>query len=269
MVAAASPLLLEESHGDGVVQLTLNRPAALNAFSEALYYATAAALRRHNDLASTRILVLTGAGTRTFCAGMDIKEVCSRAQAQLTVRAARAFMDALLECSKPVVAAVFGAVTGIGVTLLMHCDAVFAASDATFETPFSAIGIVPEFGSSLTFPLLLGLQLTSDLLMRGVRVGVGELERVGALKVVASQERDVVVRRAVDEALDWSRRNPSVEEWRGVLEAKRLVKEQVIKDTSQAIDKEMKAIYERVDDGTASKLMRKRVAELGRRTSKL
>lgn len=268
MAASEAPLVLEEEHGFGVVQLTLNRPRALNALNEAMYYAAAAALRRHNKLPSTRIIVLTGAGTRSFCAGMDIKEVCSLSQGPRTVRAARAFMDALMLCDKPVVAAVFGPVTGIGVTLLLHCDSAYTTSDATFETPFSAIGIVPEFGSSVTFPLFLGLRLTNELLLKGGRVGAEEMGEVGAVTVVQSTAREVV-ERAVKEAVNWSRRNATKEEWGGVLKAKRIVREPIRKRVNQAMAVEMKAIDKQIVNGTAARLMRRRVAELKKRGSKL
>ncbi|MGS0758387.1 enoyl-CoA hydratase-related protein, partial [Roseateles sp. GG27B] len=77
------------------------------------------------------------------------------------------FMRALVNCEKPVVAAVNGAAIGIGTTLLLHCDFVFVADDAKLAMPFVALGLVPEFASSLVVPRLMGHVKAAEKLLLG------------------------------------------------------------------------------------------------------
>lgn len=262
-------LVIETQHRHGVVQLTLNRPHVLNALNAELYYAMAAALRKHNSLPSTRLIILTGAGKRSFCGGMDVKEAAEPGQARRTIRAARAFIDALLRCDKPVVAAVFGSVTGIGVTLLVHCDRVYSASDATFQTPFAEVGIVPEFGSSALFPQMLGLRLANALLLRGVSVGAEEMARAGLVEVVQSEEKDIVVQAAVEGSERWSSRLGYGEQWRGVVESKRLVRTPIRRQVLKAMEAEFSVIEKQIESGDTEKMIAMKVAEISKRNSKL
>jgi enoyl-CoA hydratase/carnithine racemase len=77
------------------------------------------------------------------------------------------FMRALLECDKPVVAAVTGAAIGIGTTMLLHCDFVFVSDEARLAMPFVSLGLVPEFGSSLVVPALMGNARAAEKLLLG------------------------------------------------------------------------------------------------------
>src|SRR5690606_13446191 len=85
----------------------------------------------------------------------------------------------LLELDKPVLAAVHGNATGIGTTLLLHCDLVIAADSARFHTAFIDLGLVPEAGSSLILPSLLGRQNANRLLLAGDRLSADEALRMG------------------------------------------------------------------------------------------
>ncbi|MDH4053244.1 MAG: enoyl-CoA hydratase-related protein, partial [Rubrivivax sp.] len=77
------------------------------------------------------------------------------------------FMRALIECDKPVVAAVTGAAIGIGTTMLLHCDFVFVSDEARLAMPFTSLGLVPEFGSSLLVPQLMGARRAAERLLLG------------------------------------------------------------------------------------------------------
>jgi len=156
-------------HAGCILVAEMCRPRAKNAFNDALYEQLTAALDAFEADESLHAFVLTGHGDY-FTSGADVKETAAilgdgsvRPPSQSP---SHAFMQKLLDCKKLLVAAVNGPAIGIGVTLLMHCDLVFAADSATFWTPFLRIGVVPEFASSYTFPHLLGPTVASNLVIR-------------------------------------------------------------------------------------------------------
>ncbi|ETP40076.1 hypothetical protein F442_12538 [Phytophthora nicotianae P10297] len=145
------------------------RPRAKNAFNDALYEQLTAALDEFEADDSLHAFVLTGHGDY-FTSGADVKETAAilgdgsvRPPSQSP---SHTFMHKMLDCKKLLIAAVNGPAIGIGVTLLMHCDLVYAADSATFWTPFLRIGVVPEFASSYTFPHLLGPTVANNLVIR-------------------------------------------------------------------------------------------------------
>ncbi|CAH0518500.1 unnamed protein product [Peronospora belbahrii] len=147
----------------------MHRPCAKNAFNNALYEQLTAALDKFETDSSLHAFVLTGYGDY-FTSGADVKEMMAIHGNGLVHPPSQSpsytYMQKMLECNKLLVAAVNGPAIGIGVTLLMHCDVVYAADSATFWTPFLRFGIVPEFASSYTFPHLLGSTVASNLVIR-------------------------------------------------------------------------------------------------------
>lgn len=152
---------------DGVRVVTINRPDKRNAIDRHVYaglyeaFETAAA---RDDIGA---VVLTGAGQEAFCAGADRGELAATAAGtgQEFATAANRFCDALLVYPKPVVMAVNGMGVGMGTTLLGYADIAFAAQSARFRTPFTAMGISPELGSSWLLPQLIGWQRASWMLL--------------------------------------------------------------------------------------------------------
>jgi enoyl-CoA hydratase/carnithine racemase len=98
-------------------------------------------------------------------------------------------MGALSSATKPVVAAVAGAAIGIGTTMLMHCDLVYAADNAKFSMPFTQLGLCPEFASSMLLPQLVGYQRAAEKLMLGEAFSAQEALQMGFVsKVVPAAE---------------------------------------------------------------------------------
>lgn len=156
-------------HHGCIYVVELCRPASRNAFNDALYEQLTLAIDEFESDPKLHALVLTGHGDY-FTSGADVKETAAilgdgsvRPPSQSP---SHKFMLKMIGCKKLLVAAVNGPAIGIGVTLLMHCDMVFAAQRATFWTPFLRIGVVPEFASSYTFPHLLGPSVAANLVLR-------------------------------------------------------------------------------------------------------
>jgi enoyl-CoA hydratase/carnithine racemase len=179
----SDPLVRVEDHG-AVRLLTLDRPAALNAFDSPLYRATGAALDAGRRDDRVKVVVVTGAG-RAFSAGQDLDELARLAGGEQVDSGFPVLLDALQAFDKPLVAAVNGVAVGIGFTLLPHCDLVLAAEGARFRTPFAEMGVPPEAASSLLFPARMGWQRAAHVLFASPWLTASEAVDHGiALRVV-------------------------------------------------------------------------------------
>jgi enoyl-CoA hydratase/carnithine racemase len=152
---------------DGAVRIIrINRPEKKNALTEPMYEAMTRALREAAASEAIRCIVLAGA-PGAFCAGADIGEFLEAAQSGGLRPKTLEFLHALARNQKPLVAAVGGLAVGIGTTMLLHCDYVVAAANATFATPFSRLGLIPEAASSLLAPMRMGHARAFALLVMG------------------------------------------------------------------------------------------------------
>ena len=156
--------ILVEDHGP-VRQITLNRPAKKNALTPPMY----AELTNQLNLAAgdfaIRVVVICGAGS-AFTAGNDIFDFLNTPPTSSDSPVMQ-FLAAIHNFPKPLIASVHGNAVGIGTTMLMHCDLVFAAAEAKFQMPFVSLGLVPEAGSSLLFPRLAGHVKASEIFLTG------------------------------------------------------------------------------------------------------
>ena len=154
---------------DGVATIEIARPEKKNALTVAMYQAMADALTAATADPAVRAVLLTGQ-PGIFTSGNDIEDFMSRPPGQgsdAMDSPVFRFMRALVDCDKPVVAAVTGAAIGIGTTLLLHCDFVYVADDARLAMPFVSLGLVPEFASSLLVPQLMGHRRAAEKLLLG------------------------------------------------------------------------------------------------------
>ncbi|MCP1497628.1 enoyl-CoA hydratase/carnithine racemase [Pseudomonas migulae] len=149
----------------GLLTLRLNRPDKKNALTRAMYSHLAEALEQADTDPEINAVLITGSA-ECFTAGNDIADFLQQPPSNLDSPVFQ-FMLTLLECRKPVIAAVAGAAVGIGTTLLLHCDLVYISRDARLRMPFVNLGLCPEFGSSLLLPRLLGHAKAAELLLLG------------------------------------------------------------------------------------------------------
>ena len=149
----------------GIAMLTFDRPAKKNAITGEMYGQFVACLGQAASDSAVRAVVIAGAGG-TFTAGNDLKDFSNPkfAQADSPVLS---FMQGLAAFEKPAIAAVEGLAVGIGVTMLLHCDLVYLADDATLSMPFTSLGLVPEFASTYLLPLVAGRVRASEKLLLG------------------------------------------------------------------------------------------------------
>ena len=150
---------------NGVATIEIARPEKKNALTQAMYQAMAEAVNAAREDSAVRALLITGQ-PGVFTAGNDLEDFMQRPPQGADSPVFR-FMRALLECDKPVVAAVTGAAVGIGTTLLLHCDLVYVSDEARLAMPFVSLGLVPEYASSLLVPQLMGHVRAAEKLLLG------------------------------------------------------------------------------------------------------
>jgi len=169
---------------DGVQRIRLNRPDKKNALTREMYGALADALSAANKANDVSVTVLLGA-PGVFSAGNDISDFLADAQGNDSLGGdVLRFLDALVDCEKPLIAAVDGLAVGVGTTLLFHCDLVYATPGAVFATPFLDLGLVPEAGSSILMPRRLGDARAFELLVLGERFDAERMAEAGLVNKI-------------------------------------------------------------------------------------
>ncbi|NEX64498.1 enoyl-CoA hydratase [Noviherbaspirillum galbum] len=168
---------------NGVLSIEFNRPEKKNAITAAMYQAMADALKDGEADSAVRAILITGK-PEIFTAGNDLDDFLKNSGGDVGDRPVWQFMRALSGASKPVVAAVAGNAVGIGTTLLMHCDLVYAAENAKFSMPFTQLGLCPEFASSLLFQQVAGYQRAAEKLLLGEAFGAQEAQEMGLVSRV-------------------------------------------------------------------------------------
>jgi len=203
---------------EGPVRIVrMNRPEKKNALTMAMYDAMAAAIEGAAANPGLRCLLIAGHPS-AFCAGNDIGDFLKAAGEGGALGAPiMRFLYALARNELPLVAAVQGNAVGVGTTMLMHCDHVVASSAARFATPFVGLGLVPEAGSSLIAPRLMGQARAFSLLVMGRPLSADEAKQAGLVNSVV--EPDAVEAEAMKAAAEIAALPPQ-----GVLASRRLLR---------------------------------------------
>ena len=167
---------------DGVLSIGLNRAEKKNAITAAMYQAIADALRGAGDDPAVRCILLHGT-EEVFTAGNDLDDFMKNPP-QGEASPVAQFLHAISTCAKPLVAAVSGPAVGVGTTMLLHCDLVYASSSARFSTPFTRLALCPEAASSLLMPMIAGYQRAAEKLLLGEPFGADEAQAIGIVNRV-------------------------------------------------------------------------------------
>ena len=197
-----SEILIEQINQ--TLHLRLNRPEKKNAITQAMYATLANNLNSAAGDFAVRSVVISGEG-KAFTAGNDIMDFMNE---EITMSSpVFHFLKAIHDFPKPLIAAVQGNAVGIGTTMLMHCDLVYAAPDTIFSMPFVTLGLVPEAGSSLLFPRLVGHAKASEIFLTGRGFEADEGLEMGLINSVDNLKRSCSRRRRARSA--WKRSAPS------------------------------------------------------------
>lgn len=171
----------------GAVQtIRMNRPEKKNAITRAMYAAMAAALTAGDADPAVKVHVLLGV-PGAFSAGNDLADFMAVAMGAESGTEVSDFLAALAGSAKPVISGVDGIAVGIGTTMNLHCDLTFATPRTVFRTPFVDLGLVPEAGSSLLAPAILGRQQAFALLAMGEGFSAGKARDAGLIYAVVDE----------------------------------------------------------------------------------
>lgn len=171
----------------GAVQIIrMNRPEKKNAITRAMYAAMAGALRDGDRDETLRCHVFLGV-PGAFSSGNDLADFLAVATGGESGDEVWDFLTALAEAEKPIVSGVDGIAVGIGTTINLHCDLTFATSRTVFRTPFVDLGLVPEAGSSLLAPAVLGRQQAFALLGLGEGFSAERARAAGMIYAIVDE----------------------------------------------------------------------------------
>ncbi|HKF20116.1 MAG TPA: enoyl-CoA hydratase [Candidatus Angelobacter sp.] len=168
---------------DRVQSIRMNRPEKKNALNGAMYTAMTEALLAADSDNNVRAIVIGGTED-CFTAGNDIADFAAAKPGQ--VSPAVRFLETLAATAKPVLAAVSGVAIGIGTTMLLHCDLVYATEASRFQLPFVNLGLCPEAASSMILPALMGTHRAAELLLFGEPFGADVACKLGIVNQVVT-----------------------------------------------------------------------------------
>jgi enoyl-CoA hydratase/carnithine racemase len=171
---------------NAVAHIRIARPEKKNAITRQMYQALADAFNAAANDAAVRSILLYGEPS-IFTAGNDLEDFLKEPPAGLDSPVFR-FMSALTHCPKPVVVAVNGPAVGIGTTLLLHADLVYAADNAMLSMPFVTLGLCAEFASSVLVSALCGTAKAAEKLLLGESMSAEEARDLGMITQVMAPE---------------------------------------------------------------------------------
>ncbi len=189
---------------DGIATIRITRPEKRNALTQDMYMQLTQALQQADAQASVRVVLLQGSDG-FFCSGNDLGDFVqamqdhkAESEGQVVkegdlIAQVRQFLQTLSRFPKPLVAAVEGPAVGIGTTMLLHCDLVYAAQNTRFQLPFVNLGLTPEGGSSAILPAMLGHQRAAELLLLGEPFSADEALAMGLINRVVADDAVITV----------------------------------------------------------------------------
>lgn len=180
-------LMIEKS--GPILELTLNRPESLNAFSTRMISRLTSAIIDAGKDTDVKVIIISGAG-RSFSAGGDVKNMGSSESLEVYDHIGR-LNDCILtikQSEKPIIASVHGFAAGAGVNLALACDMIVAAEDSKFVLSFSKVGLVSDGGGSYFLPRLIGPHLAKQFFFTGEQIPAERLHQLGVINFLAPSE---------------------------------------------------------------------------------
>jgi enoyl-CoA hydratase/carnithine racemase len=173
---------------NGVFYIIFNRSEKRNALTRVMYAGIAEGIEIAENDPKIRVILIYGNG-KCFSAGNDLKDFQDLDWGTSTSRTATSWTEMILKAKKPIIAAVHGYAIGVGVTMLLHFDLVYAGTGCRFQFPFVNLGLVPEFGSTFNLPGQVGLQRAAELFFFGDWFTAEEAEKMGMINKVFPEDR--------------------------------------------------------------------------------
>jgi enoyl-CoA hydratase/carnithine racemase len=236
--------LIRSETAERVARIRFDRADKKNAITVEMYAQLAGALVAADADPAVRALLLHGSAD-CFTAGNDVADFLKPAAG---VSPAKGLFETLPNLGKPIVAAVGGPAVGIGSTMLLHCDFVYAAPSARFQLPFVPLGIVPEFGSTFLLPLIAGYQRAAELLLLGRPFTAQQALEAGIVTAVVPQDR------LLEEAFETSKALAALPP-ESVRLTKRLMKSRYGQPLAEAMAEETRIFRERLGSPEAKEAM--------------
>lgn len=227
---------------DAILDIRIQRSDKKNALTRDMYLALAQALEDAADDHDVRAVLIRGT-EGSFSSGNDLNDFLSHPPTA-EERPALRFLRALARLPQPLVAAVSGAAVGIGTTLLLHCDLVFAAPDARFQLPFVKLGLVPEAASTLLLPQMAGYHRAAELLLLGEPFDAATAAEAGIVNAVVDAAELNAHAEAVGARL--ARLPPQA-----LNATKRLMKQQGLETVLTVMDTELAEFLQRLQSAEA------------------
>jgi enoyl-CoA hydratase/carnithine racemase len=181
--------LVKVERREGVATITLNRPDRLNAIDDEMHHTLEELFIEMDKDPDTRSVVITGSG-RAFCAGGDVKDMDKRQQGFASIqshsptRHGRHLLRNMLECEIPIIAAVNGDAVGLGASIALLCDVIFASENSRIGDTHVRVGLAAGDGSAVIWSMLCGVAKAKQYLMTGDLITAREAERMGLVNFV-------------------------------------------------------------------------------------
>jgi len=176
---------------DGIATITINRPATLNVLNGETILEISSRLEEAKKDENVKVIVITGAGEKAFCAGLDLKTVkdVNVVRAVETSKIGQKLTLAVEELEKPVIAAINGYALGGGLELAMACDIRIASENARVGQPEVNVGLLPGWGGTQRLPRLVGKGIAKELTFTGKMIDAKTAERIGLVNTVVPPEK--------------------------------------------------------------------------------